>query len=151
MSDDTRAGTRVASVSTGEVPLLPAPGASAVAAEPTMAGWGYLVNQLTARFAASGGKLPAKETLGFAAPLLVGLLIDVVDLLSFGPQGLVTGLLVGAPLAWWGASMWGASRGVRLTAAIAGMLYCLVPGTELLPLATLLQVITRFALALRQP
>lgn len=87
--------------------------------------------------------------LSLAAPLLVGMLIDVVDVLSFGPQGFATGILVGAPLAWWCASMWGLPRSVRLLAAAAAALYCFVPGTEILPLATFAQVVARIAGAQR--
>ena len=70
-------------------------------------------------------------------PLWGGLLLDVADFFSFGPQSLVIGALAGAPLGWWIASLLGASQKWRLIAALAAIVYCILPATELLPLATI--------------
>ncbi len=67
-------------------------------------------------------------------PLTAGLIVDVVDLSTFGAPGLVIGALAGWVLAGQLRFSW---RG-RLSAAAACGVYCLFPPTNFLPLATLI-------------
>ncbi len=76
-------------------------------------------------------------------PLLGAMLLDLADFFSLGPQGPVLGLLIGAPLGWWIASLLGLNQSTRLVAALAAAIYCAIPGTELLPLASIITLLTR--------
>lgn len=77
-------------------------------------------------------------------PIGAGMIIDVVDLTTYGPIGLVLGVPIGAFAGYWLA------RSMRLEpttcwilAAVAGI-YCTIPGTEFLPLGTLVGALVRF-------
>ena len=77
-------------------------------------------------------------------PLAGGLLIDLVDLATFGTVGLVLGPIIGGLLGWWLAIIYrlgllGQCVIIAITAA-----YCAFPGTGLLPLATLVFALIRF-------
>lgn len=74
------------------------------------------------------------------SPLRAGLLLDALDLLTFGPLGLRGGLLLGAVAAFLLLSKVGVPLRVRVPLAVAAGLYCAIPGTELLPLGTLLSL-----------
>lgn len=89
--------------------------------------------------------------LACSLPLLGSLLIDLADFFSLGPQGLILGLAVGAPCAWWVAKSLGFSQGVRLLLAGCAAIYCAVPFTELVPAATLLTTLSGFARVLQSP
>lgn len=73
------------------------------------------------------------------APLWGGFLLDVADFFSWTavPPMLVAGAVAGVPLGWWIASTLGFSQKWRLLAAVGAGIYCLLPFTELLPLATI--------------
>jgi hypothetical protein len=77
------------------------------------------------------------------APLVGALLLDLADFLSLGPQGVVIGLLVGTTLGWRIAAASGLSRKWRIASAIASAVYCMVPGTELVPLASIVTTAVR--------
>jgi len=64
------------------------------------------------------------------------LLVDAADLVTFGPLGLWTGLLLGGLLGWHLAPQLGFSERRWLPAALAGA-YCMTPGTALMPLASI--------------
>src|SRR5687767_3677190 len=85
------------------------------------------------------------QAVPIVGPLWGGLLLDVADFFSFGPPGLVIGPLAGAPLGWWIASLLGASQKWRLAAALAAIVYCVLPATELLPLATIASAVAVLA------
>lgn len=77
-------------------------------------------------------------------PILAGLVIDVVDFATFGPIGLVLGLPLGGLAGYWmGRALGLSTRGARWCALAAG-LYCMLPGTEIFPLATLVGAFVRF-------
>ena len=81
---------------------------------------------------------PARSGAGLgAAALGSGLLLDLADLITFGPIGLWTGGLLGAALGWLIAPRIGFAVRRWVPAALAG-LYLMTPGTALLPLAGLL-------------
>jgi hypothetical protein len=77
------------------------------------------------------------------APLVAAMLLDVADFLSLGPQGVVIGLLVGTALGWRVAATSGLSAKWRLASAAAAAVYCMLPGTELVPLASVLTTALR--------
>ncbi|MDH3686315.1 MAG: hypothetical protein OEP95_08815 [Myxococcales bacterium] len=77
------------------------------------------------------------RTAGVIGPVVAGMLLDLVDLATFGPVGLYGGFVVGAGLGWWLAGQYGLSRRGRLFAAVAAAVYSATPATEWLPLGTL--------------
>jgi hypothetical protein len=77
-------------------------------------------------------------------PIGAGMMIDAVDFITYGPIGLILGLPVGAAAGYWlGRSMRLESHMCWICAAVAGI-YCTIPGTELLPLGTLVGALVRF-------
>ena len=77
------------------------------------------------------------------APIVAALAIDLADFVTAGPLGLVAGLAVGGVLTATVAASAGARpRRVALLALVGG-LYCALPLTEALPLATVLAVLHR--------
>jgi len=68
-------------------------------------------------------------------PVGAGLIIDAVDFVTFGPVGLALGFPIGAAAGYWLARS-------LICAVIAGV-YCTIPGTELLPLGTLVGALVR--------
>jgi hypothetical protein len=82
------------------------------------------------------------------APVFAAMLLDLADLFSLGPQGLLIGLFVGSALGWRIASTSGFSRKGRLICAALAAVYCMLPMTELLPLATMLTTASRVVSAL---
>jgi hypothetical protein len=94
--------------------------------------------------------LGTRESAGGWAPILTALAIDLADLAMIGPTGLVAGFWVGFVL----TSMLTLATGVPLRRALvlsllAGI-YCLLPFTDLVPLATMLTLL-RMALLRRSP
>lgn len=76
-------------------------------------------------------------------PVVAGLIIDAVDFVTFGPIGLVLGFPIGAAAGYWLArSLRLESTASMFCALIAGV-YCTIPGTELLPLGTLVGALVR--------
>lgn len=83
---------------------------------------------------------PAQQIL---RPILAALAIDLVDLATFGPVGLYTGLILGAAAGYWLAPILGFPLHRRWLSALATGVYCTLPMTGLIPLATLVSVIAR--------
>ncbi len=74
-------------------------------------------------------------------PIGAGMIIDAVDLITYGP---VLGIPVGSAAGYWlGRSMRLEPHMCWICAAVAGI-YCTVPGTELMPLGTLVGALMRF-------
>lgn len=69
--------------------------------------------------------------------LLIGALIDVVDFVTWGPAGRRYGLPLGFLLAFCLLTMVRVPLRRRLVWSLLAGLYCAMPGTERLPLATL--------------
>lgn len=77
-------------------------------------------------------------------PVVAGLIIDFVDLATFGPIGLYLGLPIGAFAGYWMGRALGLAPKPSLLCALAAGLYCMMPGTEMLPLATLVGACARY-------
>ena len=77
-------------------------------------------------------------------PVVAGLIIDFVDLATFGPIGLYLGLPIGAFAGYWmGRALGLGPKPSGLCALLAGI-YCMMPGTEMLPIATLVGAGARY-------
>jgi hypothetical protein len=64
------------------------------------------------------------------------MLLDLVDLATFGPVGIYGGFLVAGALGWWLAGQYGLAGRNRWLAAGAAAVYGATPATEWLPLGT---------------
>lgn len=87
--------------------------------------------------------LPRRVNRAFG-PIVAGLIIDLVDLATFGPVGLVLGLPVGGLAGYWMGRALGFDKRASLWCALAAGVYCTIPGTELIPLATIIGACVRF-------
>ncbi len=74
-------------------------------------------------------------------PLVAAVAIDVADFATAGPIGLATGVFVGGLLTAVVALANGAPTRRALALAALGGIYCALPLTEALPLATLLMLL----------
>lgn len=77
-------------------------------------------------------------------PIMAGLIIDLVDFATFGPIGLVLGLPVGGIVGYWMGRALGFGRRGSMWCAVAAGVYCTIPGTEFIPLATIVGACARF-------
>jgi hypothetical protein len=77
-------------------------------------------------------------------PLAGAMLLDMVDLATLGPIGLVLGPALGGIVGWWVSGIYEFSTRGRLTFAILAAVYCTIPFTEPLPLATAIAAVARF-------
>jgi hypothetical protein len=77
-------------------------------------------------------------------PVIGGLVLDLTDFVTFGPIGLYTGLLIGGLVGWLISSIYGFSTKKRLLWALLSGIYCTIPVTEFVPVATILSTIARF-------
>ena len=77
-------------------------------------------------------------------PLAGALLIDSVDLVTAGPLKPFLGVTLGVPVTWWVTSIYGLSLPNRLLLSLLGGCYCLMPFTELIPVATIIAAVGRF-------
>ena len=77
-------------------------------------------------------------------PLAGGLLLDFADLATFGPTGFFAGPFIGVAIAFWICSIYRFSFWTKVMLSLLAGLYCAVPMTEPLPLATLITAACRF-------
>jgi len=77
-------------------------------------------------------------------PYLAAMLLDAVDLATFGPLGLWLGFILGALTGWFLAESLGFKRENRWMGSALGGLYCMLPGTSVLPVATVATAILNF-------
>ena len=82
-----------------------------------------------------------EETFG---PIIAGVIIDTVDIATFGKFGLMMGMLIGGSAAWWMCSIYRLPVWQRFLWALASGIYCTAPRTELIPLATMIGAFARF-------
>jgi hypothetical protein len=79
------------------------------------------------------------------APWAGGLLLDALDLATFGPVGIYGGFLVALFVGWWLASSHGFSRRGCAFIAVLSAVYIATPFTEVIPAATAVALLSRFA------
>lgn len=84
-------------------------------------------------------------------PVVAGMIIDTVDLITFGPVGLFLGLPLGAAAGFWLAHCLGLDKKMAALCALVAGIYCTIPYTELLPLGTLVGALVRFQEAEPKP
>jgi hypothetical protein len=77
-------------------------------------------------------------------PIAGGLLLDTIDLATFGPIGLYLGWLIGLSLGWWMASIYGFRFYGKVVFATLAAIYLTLPMTEFVPVATVVSAIARF-------
>ena len=94
-------------------------------------------------------KVPQQLTVGRRLyntlfPVIGGLVLDFTDFVTFGPIGIYTGLLIGGLIGWLISSIYGFSTKKRLLWALVSGIYCTIPVTEFIPVATILSAVARF-------
>ncbi len=77
-------------------------------------------------------------------PVIAGIIIDTVDLATFGPIGIITGLPIGGVTGYWMGRTLGLSRKASLWCALAAGVYMTIPMTEFIPLATIAGAYARY-------
>lgn len=77
-------------------------------------------------------------------PVVAGMIIDAVDLVTVGPIGLVIGIPVGAIAGYWLGQSMALEKNACLFCAVAAGIYCTIPFTELLPLGTMVGALVRY-------
>ncbi len=86
----------------------------------------------------------ARRVADVFGPLAAAVLVDAVDFVSFGPVGLVAGMFVGGSLAYFFTSAYGLPVWQRLLWALAAGFYCLLPRTQVVPMATLVVALSQY-------
>ena len=77
-------------------------------------------------------------------PIAGAVILDFADFVTLGPIGLFVGLAVGFLVGWWISSIYGFSTSARILWASLAGLYCMIPLTPLIPLATFISAVARF-------
>lgn len=77
-------------------------------------------------------------------PIAAGLVIDCVDLFTYGPIKRFVGFPAGLIAGYWMASIFKLPQKQRLLCALAAGIYCFIPGLEFIPVATLIGAFARF-------
>ncbi len=73
-------------------------------------------------------------------PLLGGVILDFMDLATFGPLGLVVGAVVG----FWICSIYRFPLKHKIIGALLAGWYCMMPFTRFIPMATMVGAYARF-------
>ncbi len=95
----------------------------------------------------SGSPISAEfraRLLNAVGPALGALVLDFADLITFGPFGIYGGLFIGAAVGWWMSASYGFARAGRIAVALSAGIYCMLPATHFLPLASILSATARF-------
>ena len=77
-------------------------------------------------------------------PLGAGIVLDLLDLATFGPIGIFAGTLVGGCAGWILGGFEAFDRSLRIAFAICAAAYMTIPFTEMIPVATMLVLVARF-------
>ena len=102
-------------------------------------------NSVASRNVTPSRRAPLLERLHNAlGPIAGALVLDFADLATFGPIGLVAGGIVGLVIGWWISSIYSFRFPARILWAILAAIYCTIPFTALLPLATIISAVARF-------
>jgi hypothetical protein len=89
---------------------------------------------------------PEREDLRWGralGPVISGLIIDVLDFATFGGAGAIFGLLLGTPAGWYLARNLGLDHRRSLYVALGCGVYCMIPVTSPIPIATLIGILLR--------
>lgn len=78
-------------------------------------------------------------------PILPGLLIDLLDLITFLHIGVVTGLIAGGITGYWAGGQLGLAPKKRLIGSLIAGIYCALPFTEFIPIGTLVGAYARIS------
>ncbi len=87
----------------------------------------------------------AERTLRAFGPLGGGLLLDAVDLATFGVIGFYLGPILGGILGWWLSSVYGFGTLGQCMIIVLIVVYFTLPGTSVVPVATIVFALIRFA------
>jgi hypothetical protein len=88
---------------------------------------------------------PWAHRLNYAfGPVAAGVTLDLMDLATFGPVGLVLGIPFGGLAGYWMGSALRLDRYGVIFCAVLGAIYCTIPFTEVLPLGTLVGALVRY-------
>jgi len=74
-----------------------------------------------------------------------GLILDFADFVTLGPIGLYVGMIVGCTVGWLISRIYNFSKTGRIICSILAGIYCTIPGTFFLPLATFIAAISCFS------
>lgn len=77
-------------------------------------------------------------------PIIAGLLIDVMDLSTFGIFGIASGMVLGGILAWWICAIYAIPTKQRWIWVLLAGIYCTIPMTEFIPIATIAGAYVRY-------
>ena len=77
-------------------------------------------------------------------PIIAGILIDIMDLSTFGPIGIFSGMLVGGALAYWICHIYAIPMKQRWIWVMLAGGYCTIPMTEFIPIATIAGAYVRY-------
>lgn len=77
-------------------------------------------------------------------PVAGGLILDFVDLATFGPFSIILGPFVGFAVGWWISSIYNFSKPAKVFWSTLAAVYCAIPFTGIVPLATIISAISRF-------
>lgn len=92
----------------------------------------------------SKGRALARRMNRAFGPIAAGMIIDLVDFATFGPVGLLLGLPIGGLAGYWMGRALGFDKRASRWCALAASVYCTIPGTEIIPLATIIGACVRF-------
>lgn len=77
-------------------------------------------------------------------PWGAGIILDMLDLATFGPIGIIAGAIVGGYAGWILGECEGFDRSIRIAFAICAAAYMTIPFTEPIPAATILILVARY-------
>ncbi len=77
-------------------------------------------------------------------PIIGGLILDFADLATFGPIGIYLGMAVGCTIGWLIGGIYEFSNKSRIIFTLLAGIYCMIPGTFYMPIATVISAVARF-------
>ena len=89
----------------------------------------------------SGPESPPQKKAGRIHAVMVGLLVDALDLLTMGLVGIRIGFPLGAILTFYLLGIFRLPLQTRILISLAAGAYCAIPFTSLIPLGTLLTIL----------
>ncbi len=77
-------------------------------------------------------------------PIAGGLILDFADFVTMGSIGIYIGMIVGCLVGYLVSGIYKFPRKWRMYCTILAGIYCMIPGTFFLPLATIVSAMSRF-------